>query len=768
MYNFIDVNEVSDGVVLPSEALMINGEYIENQITGYRTLTVQGREALSPDVVGYTTGVRDGSRVKSKRFPERIITVTYQLIAKSNEEFREAYNKLAAILNVKDAVLIFNDEQDKFFVGTPCVIDAVNPGTNSVIGKIEILCADPFKYSVVEYEAESNLVENGFLIDYKGTYKAFPTLEAEFLKENESDAALTGSGDCGYVAFFNDDEKIIQIGDPAEADSATYPKSQTLVAQQFDTETAWGAVAQSKWATNSDPNLSDDDRFRQQVGNVNIAVTDYHETYDPVISGTLLTKKSTAAKPNIEYKVTAKASGREEDRINVKVTIAAYVKGVAVTKYKNDYNANAGYAITLNREPLFSSSDAKTRLTTVTGTYYLWDTSFKNGRIRITNKRSNVGKSGQVTGWVTGKADWLVGTEYTAYTGLKKGYGLKAAIQLGSGEWKYVTLKEENADWAANSTYTKTLDVTVKNLSADTTEIEDIKFKVERTDKIEDQVGIIEETDCADFEINTYTAPVASEWYLTPESYGVSNAEYSGPSITRTIPADAAGDIGAANFTFSYKHKIGIGASSYSAQEVGEFWAMLFSADNRMVASICVYKEYQYQDVSDGNVAFFVNGVMRSEHGIDLSHKKATARTCTITKSGETITFNAFGFKRTYVDFGLKDVAVTRITFFFAQNDNKPTFYYNGIYWAKFVKNNCDTYEDIPNKFSANDVLTVDCKNGEILLNGTPTPSLGALGNDWEEFYLTPGLNQIGYAYSHWVEAEAAPKCRVRYREVFI
>ena len=75
---------------------------------------------------------------------------------------------------------------------------------------------------------------------------------------------------------------------------------------------------------------------------------------------------------------------------------------------------------------------------------------------------------------------------------------------------------------------------------------------------------------------------------------------------------------------------------------------------------------------------------------------------------------------------------------------------------------------DIPNKFSADDVVEADCKNAEILLNGTPAPSLGALGNDWEDFYLTPGLNQIGIAYSEWVSAECAPQFKVKYREVFL
>ena len=93
MYNFIDTTEVFGGTSLPSEALKINGEYIENLIDGYRTLQVSGREGLSPELTTIETGVRDGSTLKNKRFPDRTITVTYQLLAESNEAFREAFNK---------------------------------------------------------------------------------------------------------------------------------------------------------------------------------------------------------------------------------------------------------------------------------------------------------------------------------------------------------------------------------------------------------------------------------------------------------------------------------------------------------------------------------------------------------------------------------------------------------------------------------------------------------------------------------------------------
>ena len=84
MYNFVDVLRPSGEFILPSEALRLNGNYLEVLIPGYRTLTVSGREALSPELTYFETGSRDGSTLKNKRYPSRTIVVRYQLIAKSN------------------------------------------------------------------------------------------------------------------------------------------------------------------------------------------------------------------------------------------------------------------------------------------------------------------------------------------------------------------------------------------------------------------------------------------------------------------------------------------------------------------------------------------------------------------------------------------------------------------------------------------------------------------------------------------------------------
>ena len=107
MYDFRDTNEYLTNKPIPAEAMQINEVYLENEIDGYRTLYVKGREALSPELETYEVGTKNGEIRKSKRYPARVITVGYQLISADAESFREAYNTLGSILNVNDAEIIF-------------------------------------------------------------------------------------------------------------------------------------------------------------------------------------------------------------------------------------------------------------------------------------------------------------------------------------------------------------------------------------------------------------------------------------------------------------------------------------------------------------------------------------------------------------------------------------------------------------------------------------------------------------------------------------
>lgn len=215
MYDFIDIDEHESSTKLPSEALKINGLWLEQAIPGYRTLNVSGRELLETEIDSLRIGHSDRSKLLARNFPTRTITVRYQLKAESNKAFREAFNKLNSLLNVENAELIFNDEQDKLFIGTKAGVGSVPSGVNSVVGEFDLECNDPFKYSVEEFSVKPTLDGNTtFNVDYKGTYKSHPIIEASVKSDN------------GFIGYVNDRENVLQFGDPQEADGTDYKQNE--------------------------------------------------------------------------------------------------------------------------------------------------------------------------------------------------------------------------------------------------------------------------------------------------------------------------------------------------------------------------------------------------------------------------------------------------------------------------------------------------------------------------------------------------------------
>ena len=119
LYSYHDTSvRIPDGNVLPSEAMSYDGVYLENEIEGYRTLYVTGRELYGAEIKEQSTDTIDGANYIARRYPPRTITVAYQLLATSDSAFRDAYNKMNRLLNGEQVKVIFNDEPDKYFIGT--------------------------------------------------------------------------------------------------------------------------------------------------------------------------------------------------------------------------------------------------------------------------------------------------------------------------------------------------------------------------------------------------------------------------------------------------------------------------------------------------------------------------------------------------------------------------------------------------------------------------------------------------------------------------
>lgn len=214
MYAFVDtVNSGIVGTNLPTEAMSYNGVYLENEIDGYRTLSVTGRELMESEVTDQEIDGMDGSYYRYKTTPARTITVKYQLRAKGSREYREAYNKMNKLLSGEQVKVIFNDESDKYFIGTKTSNTQVDGGSNNVIGEIEIYCSDPRKYSTTEKEFTA--IDGVLNIVNEGTVPVSIDYDVQTTSET------------GYIGLVSE-EGIMQYGKVEELDGETYKQSEWL------------------------------------------------------------------------------------------------------------------------------------------------------------------------------------------------------------------------------------------------------------------------------------------------------------------------------------------------------------------------------------------------------------------------------------------------------------------------------------------------------------------------------------------------------------
>lgn len=348
-----------------------------------------------------------------------------------------------------------------------------------------------------------------------------------------------------------------------------------------------------------------------------------------------------------------------------------------------------------------------------------------------------------------------------------RGYGLRAALFI-DGTWRSITLKNTTSYWYGLSSHSVAFSITIEDLAVTATTLSGMRFKVTRTDKLtEGDAGVLSETACKDLPLTSYATQEPNKYFLQPTKYNSGSGEH-GVSMSRNIPADNDNDVGAQNFTLSWCQKLSIGSGSNAASQLGVFHIYLMDDANNLVAGVTVGKSAAGKNAK---LFFLAGGIGYTVGNVDISHGNnifADGKQQYIRKQGALFTFNVGGFCKSYRVTSAAEKVVSKIAISFRQYDSTAVLENNGLFWVKFVKDYVDTWRDIPNKFSAGDIVEADCKRGEIFLNGKLAPELGAIGNNWESFYLTPGLNQIGYSFSEWLTGAYVPTFKVRYREVFL
>lgn len=247
--------------------------------------------------------------------------------------------------------------------------------------------------------------------------------------------------------------------------------------------------------------------------------------------------------------------------------------------------------------------------------------------------------------------------------------------------------------------------------------------------------------------------------YIYPSGYG-SGTGYHGPSLSYIITGETPPI--AKNFNFSWKQKFAATAKQFGGAEI-----LLWNNNGGTRTLVCGVRIIKTTKNTKCKIYFYCGSTTAGKnYTVDTSKIK----TGKMAKSEGTVTFNVGGKTWSLTNDAITDLIANEITFHFMRNGTKTAIGSNFIYNCKLQRSQFENPEDIPNTFMPGDVLTVNTADAGVYLDdGSATISaqnIGALGNDWEDFYLAPGANTIACDYSDFTTTP--PTFTLKYRERYL
>lgn len=256
---------------------------------------------------------------------------------------------------------------------------------------------------------------------------------------------------------------------------------------------------------------------------------------------------------------------------------------------------------------------------------------------------------------------------------------------------------------------------------------------------------------------------------LKPYTYGTGTyTGYHGPSISKAIPADSKGNAGAVNGELQWKMQFSTTGNGNNTMNLTEIVLLdKSSGTSKNIAGMAFYKHRleSKRGVCHLHVNDKIVGTIELNLDTDNPLTGSKAGQCSIKKFGSKVTFTIQGKAYPYTVPAVANMQMAVASVYFAAYKGYSNMTHNTVSNLKFIDHYVENWQDVPNKFSKGDVLLVDCNTGTTYLNGIQEDGLGALGNDWEDFYLLPGVNQINCVRSDWA---TQPDCTLKYREVYL
>ena len=247
---------------------------------------------------------------------------------------------------------------------------------------------------------------------------------------------------------------------------------------------------------------------------------------------------------------------------------------------------------------------------------------------------------------------------------------------------------------------------------------------------------------------------------------------YAGGAMRYTVPVDVSGEVGAKNFWSYMQLLFWIGRVG----QTGVTQIIYTDENDKIIAMYTIGKwttsgsgarcKAQYMG-ADGNLITRFDEEFQANNEDTQNPFNIRQGSFDFVKQGDNLRFYFFGrYSDAYAPHlatvKCRKVYIVEADVFGRKGSDYIT--HNALKRFIFQKNNVDSWDDIPNRYTAGSELVVDTESGNIYFNGQPANDERVEGT---YFYpLKPGTNKIEFYQSNWITSP--PNVTIEYKERYL
>lgn len=244
---------------------------------------------------------------------------------------------------------------------------------------------------------------------------------------------------------------------------------------------------------------------------------------------------------------------------------------------------------------------------------------------------------------------------------------------------------------------------------------------------------------------------------------------WNGGMKTLTIPVDSEGRRGAKNFYCYTQHWFETGLMGQTGAQTIAF----LTGDNKVICAMSINKSDSVGNTA--RIEWFAPGnklIRREEfqptayEGNPFNLKMGCHND--FLKEGDKLRIFWYGTYRDLTIPEIKDMECEKIQIWIGQwGDRNLTNQYvthNYLKSIRFRKDNVDKYKDVPNRYRAGDVVSIDGESTKVYVNGMPAKGDEINGSNYPK--VPPGTTEVQFCYSSF--SSPPPHIKAKIREVYL